>query len=253
MTMPNHVSTKLTITGDVEQLATFLATHIVEEPCTEFEKKYAEGAETKTDAELDAMTKPVFDFNTVSFCHPDLTKAVSPRRTGEDLLRAKTRGDSQEHILELMKEIKFADDNVKNHGYANWYDFCAAEWGTKWGAYELVVCTSNEDCLELSYDTAWSPATPVLTKLSKMYPKLNFEQHVLDEGMGFAGTQEFKDGEYNETLYDGSAMYRFCNDEFGHTYEQCKCGEWFQAEWTDDGHDDTMCYDCNEEVIAANA
>ena len=33
------------------------------------------------------------------------------------------------------EQIKLEEDTARNiatHGYANWYDFCVNEWGTKW-------------------------------------------------------------------------------------------------------------------------
>ena len=37
------------------------------------------------------------------------------------------KGSPEQNELEAQEE-----SNIKEHGYATWYDFCVNEWGTKW-------------------------------------------------------------------------------------------------------------------------
>ena len=218
--MPNHVATILTVTG--KSVKDFRVKHIA----------------------VNDKSEEYFDFNTVIPCNPDLHKAISPARTEIDLERARKNGD-QKQIDEVTDQMILCKLNQDKYGYTNWYDFCCAEWGTKWGAYDCYIEQDEDDVFVLRYNTAWSPASPVLQKLSEMYPDLIFEQHVLDEGMGFAGTQHWENGSYTETNHQGDFMYEFCNEVYGHNYVKCSCGEWYNV-FADDGHDETLCYECNE-------
>lgn len=49
--------------------------------------------------------------------------------------------------------------NVEDFGYANWYDWANAEWGTKWNAYDASYLHTGKK-LTLHFDTAWSPPEP---------------------------------------------------------------------------------------------
>lgn len=223
--MPNHVQTKLTITGDKESLAKFKLAHLIPE-----------------DGHI------VFDFNTITPCHENLYKSTSPTRRDDDLARAKDRGASKKEIKELEDEIKLAKENLEQFGYSNWYDFCCREWGTKWGAYGLVIEKEEEEVLVLFYETAWSTANPIFDKLNEMYPTLTFMQHVLDEGMNFGGTQTWDEDGYTETMYNGKSLYEFCNREFDADYIKCECGDWFKADWIEEGQDSTKCEVCNQAI-----
>ena len=235
--MPNHVDTRLAITGDKEQLKTFREKHLLN-----VERVDYEGNKT-------GEFEDVFDFNTITPMPEELEGTTSPRRTTSGLAQSIRNGASKESIKEYKKQIKLADECEKKYGYSDWYSFKLAKWGTKCGAYGLEIINEATGSIEIRYQTAWRTATPILCKLSEMYPDLKFKQHALDEGMNFAVTQEFTCGNCYEEHYDGEAMYDFCNEEFGHHYEKCKCGEWFDSSWVEDNHDASMCYECNEAAI----
>jgi len=119
--IPNHIDTKLTITGDSEQLKTFRSKHLLNVEKVDYEGK-------KTGAFED-----VFDFNTI-VPMPELLKGTtSPRRTGEDLVRAQQRNADMDEIKGLMREVELADRCEKKYGYSDWYSYKIANWGTKWG------------------------------------------------------------------------------------------------------------------------
>lgn len=85
-----------------------------------------------------------------------------------------------------------------------WYNWNVANWGTKWNCSEVWHDrTDNGDVEEgrtaYSFDTAWSPAEPVVLALSAMFPKLNITHRYCEGGMSYAG----------EVVYEGGAeLYR---------------------------------------------
>ena len=124
----------------------------------------------------------------------------------------------------------------------NWYQWNTANWGTKWDAAEVWSDRAESDKVEgktsYNFDTAWSPAEPVIVALAEQFPTLNIAHRYCEAGMGFAGEvlyiggeevsrEEYDmgnglpDGAYTEDWerdYDKvpmNAMERFCDEYFG--------------------------------------
>ena len=88
-------------------------------------------------------------------------------------------------------EKKQRAQNLKDYGYADWYDFCNNVWGSKWGFchtafhnpddYE-VVNTKEElhnllelnGYIEFKTDCAWGPAVGLMKKICELYPDIDF-------------------------------------------------------------------------------
>ncbi len=73
--------------------------------------------------------------------------------------------------------------NIKNYGYANWYDFCISEWGTKWDVTGEVQ--DIEDGLMINFESAWSPPVEAYSKLVSM--GFEVEAMYYEPGVGFCG------------------------------------------------------------------
>ena len=85
--------------------------------------------------------------------------------------------------------------NIERFGHTTWYDWCRANWGTKWNAYYFNEEVEGEDD-QIQFSTAWSAPIPVIEKLSAMFPDLDFELTYADEDMGYnTGQIEFNNGE----------------------------------------------------------
>ena len=69
------------------------------------------------------------------------------------------------------------------------YDWCVANWGTKWDieASSIEFEYEDEEQLEISFDTAWSPPEPICYRLREMFKDLNFSWFYNEPGMEFAG------------------------------------------------------------------
>ncbi len=73
-------------------------------------------------------------------------------------------------------------------GYNNGgYEWCTANWGTKWNACRVQL-EVPENTAYFSFETAWSPPTPVITALGALYPTLTFKLHYWEGGAGYRGT-----------------------------------------------------------------
>jgi len=68
------------------------------------------------------------------------------------------------------------------------YDWNIENWDTKWDASSVSVYFDEEDYMEFSFLTAWSPPINVINKLKEMFPNLNVSGGYIGEGWEFAGT-----------------------------------------------------------------
>ena len=87
--------------------------------------------------------------------------------------------------------------NVEKHGYANWYDFCVNEWGTKWD----IGADGNppQDFpggLMLGFESAWSPPIGAYEKLTEQ--GFRIRAMYFEPGMAFAGVWDNGDDDYYE-------------------------------------------------------
>jgi hypothetical protein len=77
-------------------------------------------------------------------------------------------------------------------------------WGVKWGASDAYISDQGRtgDCYSVFYDfnTAWGPPITFMDKLAALYPNLKFSLSYSEEGMGFGGDVEWRDGVCTEHI-----------------------------------------------------
>jgi hypothetical protein len=102
------------------------------------------------------------------------------------------------------------DWSVKDGFNSGGYEWCCANWGTKWGCYnsrkEAHVDKGKRSKLAYSFDSAWSPAIPVIVAASIRFPSLRFKLKYYECGAGFKGTFQVRNGvvmENSEFPYRG--------------------------------------------------
>lgn len=106
--------------------------------------------------------------------------------------------------------------NLKEYGYADWHSWAIANWGTKWGAYEiefdgsmspleLLAEAGGEETMrqvEYTFDTAWSPPMPILQALVGRFPTCTFTHDCIDEGSRFWAHFVWKNGDFDNPTED---------------------------------------------------
>ena len=87
--------------------------------------------------------------------------------------------------------------NVEQYGYANWYDFCVNEWGTKWeiGA-DGNPAQDIPGGLMLGFESAWSPPIAAYEKLTEMGFRIRAMYY--EGGMAYAGIWDNGNDDYYE-------------------------------------------------------
>lgn len=112
--------------------------------------------------------------------------------------------------------------NLRKHGYANWYEWSCAEWGTKWNASETYGSGSH-----FTFDTAWNCPFEWLLKLSKY---IDFKGSFADEDLGSnLGTFETENGKLLGGSFDDftqDELYYIANMIKG--YDENTYEEWIE-------------------------
>ena len=99
-------------------------------------------------------------------------------------LRDTTAGSYGDSDKQRALEAQEAS-NLAKYGYKNWYDYCVAEWGTKWDLCEVAVNRVDDETVTLTFDTAWSPPIEAYEKLIEM--GFGVTAYYYEPGMQFAG------------------------------------------------------------------
>lgn len=104
---------------------------------------------------------------------------------------------------EFEKAARIAERCISATGYANWFDWCTRQWGTKWNAMEAGGHLINETEVVFGFRTAWYPPLPIVAKLSDLYPECTFVLESIDEYDEWRRGLKFKSGQIIERfLYD---------------------------------------------------
>ena len=103
-------------------------------------------------------------------------------------------GDEQKKLEEDTAE------NIRVHGYGNWYDYCVNEWGTKWDVGgDDGVLNDFDGGIIVGFDSAWAPPIQAYEKLEELGFKILAMYY--EPGMAFAGI--FEDGQDDYYEYGG--------------------------------------------------
>ena len=103
-----------------------------------------------------------------------------------------TKDDPAQIALEAQEKA-----NIEAHGYKTWYDFCVAEWGTKWDVGgDDGGCQDINGGLMLSFESAWAPPVNAYEKMVEM--GFEIEAMYYEPGMAFAGIWDNGHDDYYE-------------------------------------------------------
>lgn len=135
---------------------------------------------------------------TIPYARTDLQKFIKncfsydwPKEVCERL-KEQVKKDSQEKLDKLYEMGKQYIFNIKNYGFATWYDWCRANWGTKWNSYDGYA-----DGNIVEFSTAWSSPEPIIAKIAEMFPDVEISHEWADEDIGRnCGSALYENGEF---------------------------------------------------------
>jgi hypothetical protein len=134
--------------------------------------------------------------NYLELTHEDpvmITRAIDAIKRGELLeefipvplsLKETIAGSYGDPELQAKLEAS-QQENLNNHNYKDWYDFCVNEWGTKWDISETEPNEYTEISMTCSFDTAWAPPIAAMQKFIDL--GFNVRLYYYEPGMAFAG------------------------------------------------------------------
>ena len=68
-----------------------------------------------------------------------------------------------------------------------WYDWRCENWDTKWDAYDVTVTDDDPECLEIEFNTAWSPPTAICNQIREDFPDIAISWFYDEPGCEIAG------------------------------------------------------------------
>lgn len=115
-------------------------------------------------------------------------------------------------------------NNLLQYGHKNWYDWCLANWGTKWDIDLENVIENDDGSISASFDSAWSPPIEAYDTLRDL--GFDIVAYYAEPGMCFAGKWDNGVDEYYEDAREASDELK---EMFG-------IDEWFE----DDDEDEQL-------------
>jgi len=143
---------------------------------------------------MKGLNMPNWCSNALTLAHPDpaMIKRVVDAPTGELLaefvpvpkaLTETVAGDMGDPVSQA-KHKEQEQNNLEQYGYANWYDFCVGEWGTKWDV-DAEVLMATDNTVDLAFESAWAP--PIGWYQRMMDLGFSVDAYYYESGMGFCG------------------------------------------------------------------
>ena len=247
--MPNHVTNQITVTGPAESLAALRAALLVPGEADSYGRDDLPQVIVDFNGILPMPASLHLEFGSATY-RAEIWNALADDLpiTGEevaklhciDRIRELTTGylDWETATVGRLKEVfgqypglaeqcgldlHYAEQikrNIELYGSPTWYEWCNHNWGTKWNAYHQHIGYLDEEELYLEFDTAWSPPEPVYEAIADRFPDLHLEIRYIDEGGGFAGTYEIKDGVLQDYPCSDKEFRMFAEKHFGWDYSE---------------------------------
>ena len=129
-----------------------------------------------------------------------------------------------------IKLVEQGELNRVRYGYTNWYDFCVAEWGTKWdvGGDGMTAELTEDGRLVMSFDSAWSPPINFYEKMVDL--GFSVRAYYYEGGMNFAGIWEDGYDDFYE-LASGSEAVR---EQLPEVLDEMFCISESMADWEEE-------------------
>jgi hypothetical protein len=127
-------------------------------------------------------------------------EAQIKRREGEE---PEIPDDLKGEYSELLLQGALEGYDIKRDGFnQGGYEWCRANWGTKWGFCHSRIVDEDDGHIFYQFDTAWSPPEPLIVKMGEMFPELEFELRYYECGAGFQGCLRIEFGKVVERWED---------------------------------------------------
>ena len=134
-------------------------------------------------------------------------------------------GDEEKNSLLEAKQKA----NIEKYGYATWYDHNVSKWGTKWDVSADSIERLNDNTVQLSFESAWSPPLGAYETLTEL--GFGVKAFYYEPGMCFVG--KWEDG-FDECYEYGGATSETIREMIGEELDEYFCLSESMAEWEEE-------------------
>ena len=134
-----------------------------------------------------AKLKKIFeDESTFGQIIPEPDWANTPLLSSDNLYGTKYGNDGElpQYVEDPWKRLVFKSTDTTDQ---RWYDWRIQNWDTKWDAYDVVVTDDDPECLEIEFNTAWSPPEAICNQIREDYPDVSVSWFYDEPGCEIAG------------------------------------------------------------------
>ncbi len=185
--------------------------------------------------------------NTVEIYHPDPAKLkefvdavnegkmcnyICPVPEDLQIVAGRVGDDTDPAQIDLEAKEK---SNLAKYGVANWYDFCVANWGTKWDVdpYDKVMLTEGQkNDITIGFDSAWSPPIGIYEKMVDQ--GFSVRAYYYEPGMNFAGIWWDGDDDFYDLPSTSEAVREEIPAELDEMFGISECMAEYEAENTEE-------------------
>ena len=126
-------------------------------------------------------------YNKISIYGDEASKIASELKSEDTVFDfSKVLPEPNYEEVEVKSTFPKEDEN-DNFRMPKWWDWRVQNWGTKWNSYDDSVEIIDDETVEYTFNTAWSPPEPVIEKLREQYPDVSITAFYDEPGMEIAG------------------------------------------------------------------
>ena len=155
-------------------------------------------------------------------------EGVSEERAAEILAAIRMDDVEGRRSIDFNKIIPMPEDVFRGnlgeeerqlYGRNNWYAWSIEHWNTKWNSYDYDGAPYHDDSNQIEFMTAWTAPSPVIERLSRMFPDAQFRHAWADEDIGCnVGEIVYQDGgqlDYDVPAPQSKEAYEMAADVIG--------------------------------------
>ena len=158
-------------------------------------KRFSRFAKTKKGKEINVLDTNKFIPYPKKFLDLD-KKSEKWEKKAEEFAKKKGVKGYYDLSEDIKKQFEAKNPKIKDGFNSGGFEWCCKNWGTKWGICNAEINKDyyGDNRLFYSFETAWSPPYPLILKMSKLFPELEFVLRYFEGGCGFNGLFKCKKG-----------------------------------------------------------
>ena len=167
-----------------------------------------------------------------AFAEGKLLNEFAPVPQALQIVAGRVGADDEPEQIKLHEQTMH---NLSTYGYANWYDWCVNEWGTKWdvGGDGDIADSDDPNATRMSFDSAWAPPIAAMEK----FQDLGFKVKLIywESGMCFCGIYDENGDDYLDYTDMSAAEVA---DAINPEIDECMCIVENLEEWEEENNEE---------------